>query len=196
MCGQLICGDCNKGGVTGWGCPTCRAPFDVAAEVRVQRLQKMLKARTLTPGRHTPVAQRNLGRMYKDGKGVTRCYEEAVKWFRLAADKGDAGGQFHLGNMYRTGNGVAQNHDEAVKWFRLAAGQGDASAQFNLGIVYKKGHGVNQSFEEAVGWFRLAAEQGHAKALIMCGSQITDVAAARASEWGTDQQPSAIPCLR
>ena len=36
------------------------------------------------------VAQYNLGIMYYNGKGVPQDYAEAVKWYRLTADQGDA----------------------------------------------------------------------------------------------------------
>jgi uncharacterized protein len=38
-------------------------------------------------------AQYILGRMYLDGNGVSQNYAEAVKWFRLSADRGDADAQ-------------------------------------------------------------------------------------------------------
>ena len=34
-----------------------------------------------------------LGDMYRKGQGVPQDYAEAVKWYRLAADQGDAGAQ-------------------------------------------------------------------------------------------------------
>ena len=64
-----------------------------------------------------------------------------MKWYRLAADQGDAGAQYNLGVMYDNGQGVPQNYAEAVKWYRLAADQGDASAQYNLGVMYDNGRG-------------------------------------------------------
>ena len=41
--------------------------------------------------------------------------QEAVKWFRLAAEQGDADAQYNLGYMYALGEGVAKNDQEAVK---------------------------------------------------------------------------------
>jgi len=38
-------------------------------------------------------AQHNLGLMYYDGEGVVQDYIEAVKWYRKAADQGDAPAQ-------------------------------------------------------------------------------------------------------
>ena len=134
----------------------------MSAEVNFQRLQKMIKERS--PGRHTPVAQFNLGYMYDNGEGVTKNHTEAGKWFRLAADQGDAQAQFNLGYMYRTGKGVAYNHVEAEHWFKLAADQGGAPAQYNLGYMYDNGEGVAQSHEEAAKWYQLAANQGDVQA--------------------------------
>jgi hypothetical protein len=46
---------------------------------------------------------------------------QAVKWFRLAADQGDARAQLNLGIMYDNGQGVPKDYVEAHKWFNLAA---------------------------------------------------------------------------
>jgi uncharacterized protein len=82
---------------------------------------------------------RNLGVMYlmhAEGQSVPlpQDYTEALKWFRKAADQGDASGQFNLGNMYDKGEGLAGNNAEAVKWYRLAADQGYAAAIASLRI--------------------------------------------------------------
>ena len=44
-------------------------------------------------------AQFTVGGIFKFGLGVPRDYTEAVKWFRLAADQGDAGAQYQLAVM-------------------------------------------------------------------------------------------------
>ena len=46
------------------------------------------------------MAQYNLGVMYDNGDGVPQDYKEAVKWYRLAAEQGDASAQYNLGLMY------------------------------------------------------------------------------------------------
>ncbi len=66
--------------------------------------------------------------MYLNGQGVARDNAEAAKWYRKAAEQGDAGAQFNLGVMYGGGQGVPQDYAEAVKWFRKAADQGTANA--------------------------------------------------------------------
>jgi TPR repeat protein len=87
---------------------------------------------------------------------------EAVKWYRLAAERGDASGQSHLGAMYLQGLGVVADSSEALKWLRLAAAQNEASSQNWLGLMYQTGWGVPQAVDEAVKWYRLAAERGDA----------------------------------
>ena len=158
-CGQRYCGDCNVGRVD--ICPTCRSPFAVPDEVHFQRLL-CLVARS--PGRHTPPAQFNLGMMYKRGMGVAQDHTEAVRWYRLAADQGDADGQVSLGEMYDNGTGVSQDQAKAARLYRLAADQGDAGGQVSLGVMYDNGTGVPQDHAEAVRLYRLAADQGDAGA--------------------------------
>jgi TPR repeat protein len=91
-------------------------------------------------------------------------YEQAVEYFRKAAEHGHTYAQFYLGYCYNNGWGVAQDYKEAAKWYKKAAEQGDADAQFNLGVCYENGQGVAQDYNEAVRWYRKAAEQGDADA--------------------------------
>lgn len=62
------------------------------------------------------------------GQGVKQSYEEAVKWYRLAAAQGEAMAQVNLGYMYATGQGVGLDELRALMWFYIAADSGDAKA--------------------------------------------------------------------
>ena len=101
-------------------------------------------------------AQSMLGLVYYRGRGVPQDLNEAVEWFRRAADQRDAAAQFYLGVMYSEGQGVPQDYAEAVKWYRLAADQGDAQAQYNLGLVYANGEAGQSDSISAYVWFNLA----------------------------------------
>ena len=61
-----------------------------------------------------------------------------MKWFRIAAEQGEAEAQTNLGTMYQNGKGVPQSNIEAVKWFRKAADQGDPDAQNALNRLQKE----------------------------------------------------------
>ena len=97
-------------------------------------------------------------------EGVPQDDAEAVKWYRLAAEQGNASAQYNLGVGYANGEGVPQDDAEAVKWYRLAAEQGNASAQYNLGVRYANGEGYHRTMPRRLKWYRLAAEQGDASA--------------------------------
>jgi len=58
--------------------------------------------------------------MYDNGDGVPQDYAVAVKWYRLAAEQGNASAQANLGVRYYNGEGVPQDYAVAVKWYRLA----------------------------------------------------------------------------
>lgn len=106
------------------------------------------------------VSQFNLGLMYDSGQGVTQDYQEAVRWYRLAAAQGVANAQFNLAVMYANGYGVAQDYQEAIRLYQTLAEQGEGDAQTKLGLMYAK----TQDYQEATRWYRLAAENGDAAA--------------------------------
>lgn len=98
--------------------------------------------------------------LYNDGKGVAKDQKEATKWYRKAADQGDAPAQFNLGVMYAFGTGAAKDPEQAVKWFCAAANQGVPNAQFNLGVMYEEGRGVLKDEIEALAWYNVSAISG------------------------------------
>ena len=110
--------------------------------------------------------------MYYTDEGVPENDAEAVRWFRKAAEQGDAWAQNNLGYAYRLGWGVPEDDAEAVRWYRKAAAQGHADAQNNLGVMYKSGEGVPENYVQAYAWCNLAAAQG-------IGTAITNKAALR-----------------
>ncbi len=69
-----------------------------------------------------------LGAMYDLGDVVAQNDQEAVKWYRLAADQGYADAQNNLGVMYGLGQGVPQNDQRVYVWFLLAATQDNTNA--------------------------------------------------------------------
>ncbi len=110
-----------------------------------------------------------LGIMYYKGEGVTADKDEAVKWLRKAAEKGNVRAQYNLGMMYDKGDGVPQNLKEAAGWYRKAAEKGHVQSQFNLGLMYTNGEGVPKDRQEAVKWLRKAARKGHVNARKLLG---------------------------
>ena len=115
-----------------------------------------------------------------------------MKWFRLAADQGNAGAQFNLGRMYRNGQGVKKDDVEAAKWWQLAAEQDFTMAQLNLGTLYATGQGVPQDNVRAYFWFILAAARGDQVAINnqnRVASQMTQAQIAEAKKLVREWKP-------
>ena len=53
---------------------------------------------------------------YENGNGVEQDFEEAVFWYRVAAEAGYAPAQCNLARCYLRGIGVTQSDEEARKW--------------------------------------------------------------------------------
>jgi len=110
----------------------------------------------------SPFQQWWLGVMYEYGKDkvpVPQDYREARRWYRKAAEQGDASAQRGLGKLYYKGLGIPQDYKAAVRWYRLAAEQGDVEAQRNLALMYAEGQGVSQDYVRAHMWYNLAASR-------------------------------------
>jgi len=71
-------------------------------------------------GTFAAVSQFNLGLLYSGGKGIDKDYEEAAKWYRMAADKGLPEAQFNLAVLYQNGQGLLESKLAAADWYYKA----------------------------------------------------------------------------
>ena len=76
--------------------------------------------------------------MYSIGQGVNKDHKAAFKWFKLAAEQGNAIAQNRLGFVYYEGQGVTQDYIRAYMWLDISASQGGKKAKGNLKIVKRK----------------------------------------------------------
>ena len=58
-----------------------------------------------------------------------------MKWFRLAAEHGNAKSQYNLGFMYYEGQGVIEDNVYAHMWWNIAASSGNKTASKNRDMV-------------------------------------------------------------
>lgn len=107
-------------------------------------------------------AQHNWAICLVYGYGVPVNIQEALYWFRIAAQQNKhAGAQFALGVLCASDRGSARNVVEAAHWYRQAAEQGHVEAQYRIGCCYQHGTGVSPHNGLAKRWYRRAARQGH-----------------------------------
>ncbi len=102
-------------------------------------------------------AQFNLGVVYYSQNDS----EDAMVWFRRAAEQGYDDAQNNLGLLLAT---VKHDTTEGVYWLTQAANLGNANAENNLGAYYLDGIGVKQDPVLSAQYFARAAEQGHVEA--------------------------------
>lgn len=85
-----------------------------------------------------PVAQNNIGFMYRKGRGVHLDEAEAIKWYRRSAEQGFPDAMTNLGYMYDEGRTVEQDFVESYKWFLLAAERGREGADGHLELLEER----------------------------------------------------------
>jgi uncharacterized protein len=141
-------------------------------------------------------AQAALGFMLELGIDAPVDGAEAVKWYRKAAEQGNARGKSNLGLIaargfiYEAGKHAPADGAQAVEWCRKEAEQGNARAQYNLGQMYEWGNGVPKNPAKAVKWYHEAAEQGEPAAeyklgLCYCNGHGVPQNTAEAVRWWT-----------
>jgi TPR repeat protein len=85
-------------------------------------------------------AETSLAMGYENGLGQSvgqgrQDYQEAARWYTLAADKDDGYAELNLGVMYEKGWGVPQNLERAKQLYARAAGNSNAAVA-KLGREY------------------------------------------------------------
>jgi TPR repeat protein len=120
-------------------------------------------------------AQAALGFRYELGIDGSVNTFEAIKWYRKAAQQGNARAQCNLdhiaaqGFVYGPEVPAPADAAEALEWRRKAAEKGDTRAQFDLGQMYEWGDGAPRDPAKALKWYRAAADQGEAAAQYKLG---------------------------
>jgi TPR repeat protein len=135
-----------------------------------------------------------LGDLCSRGGTDTRDFDEAIRWYARAAERGHAGAMTSLGALFADGKGTDPKPAEAVRLFLTAAKAGVPEAMLNLAGMYRDGRGVLPSADEAYFWARNGAKslggEMHAPALAFADrigrSLATDARAsleARSNAW-------------
>ena len=130
-----------------------------------------------------PLAAYQLGKCWRDGRGVLPDDQQAELWFRRAADTGYDFAQYALGKLLQSKNRPV----EAVSWYEKAAAQGNSWAAYRLGKLYLQGEHVPKDVPKAVAYLTESAEQGNQYAQYTLGKLYLagqDVQQDREQAWG------------
>lgn len=92
--------------------------------------------------------------------------EAALRWYRKAADAGNAEGACKIGVLLADGLAIgdcdpADAYKESLAWYRKAADMGDAMAMHNLAVELDEGPEEGRDYEQAFTWYTRAYEAGY-----------------------------------
>lgn len=139
-------------------------------------------------------AQIMIGQHYEDGIVVKEDYQQALYWYKRAADAGDAEGLYYMSRNYL----LSEDYNSAEKWARMAINQNNThgklilglcfgfrgsyntafellteaaeadfdDAQYILGSYYEDGDWGRKNIKTAISWYKKAAENGHSDAIV------------------------------
>ena len=82
-----------------------------------------------------PVCQNKIGLICREGIGPEARHkdrDQALQWFRRAAEQGDAKGQSNLAHLMKVESPAAEDRQEALMWLYMAADQGEPLANKTL----------------------------------------------------------------
>jgi dienelactone hydrolase len=103
-----------------------------------------------------------LGVMAREGIGRRSDENEALVWFRKAADLRNSYALAHLGRMYWDGRaGLAVDRAEAVRLWQRSTYYGNPWGQLYLAEALEKGDGISRDRKAAVDRYRDAAGQAY-----------------------------------
>ena len=111
----------------------------------------------------------NLGKCYYDGKGVDENKQLGMRYFEMAADRGNNLAMHYLGDIHRAGELVKKSDSLAYSYYSSAAAGGLAQSQRMMGHFHEKGIYVARDHGKALEWYTLAAKQNEPEALYKVG---------------------------
>lgn len=117
-------------------------------------LEQLREGCSVDMDNYTPKEQNEVGLCYWYGHIVPLDYKEAVKWYRVSAEKKYKTAEFNLYVCYSKGTGVEIDWEKAMYWLCEAAEHNEARAQLILAENYYYGRGIVRNHQKAAHWFK------------------------------------------
>ena len=107
-----------------------------------------------------------VGDLYHSGKGCDKNYDQATKYYLIAADKKYEPAFCALGNCDLKEQHSGTKRENAFRWFQKAAEAGCAYGTYSLGYCYENGIGVPKNINTSKKLYLEAAKKGWEEARI------------------------------
>jgi uncharacterized protein len=123
-----------------------------------------------------------IGSMHLQGKGIHQNPAEALPWFLLSADKGNAYAAYQAAELLFDGKAALKDEVKAHKLYSAAlAGflkqeqsKPNEQLEYRVGSMYLHGKGVQQNPVESLAWFLRSADKGNAYAAYQAAELLSD----------------------
>jgi len=102
-----------------------------------------------------------LGSLYESDTSRPNRFKYANRYYRMAAEKGNAQAMLNLGINYLSTKGGDTDHEQAVYWIEKATDAGHVMAAWALGKIYLSGRLVDMDVEKGLVLLTQAAEKDH-----------------------------------
>ena len=99
-----------------------------------------------------------VGKMTLDGIGTTKSVENAIDWFKKAADLGNENAQYSLAKIYLEEKDF-EKVNSAIKMLEKLAENNNMMAEYTLGSIYADRESQYYDLEKAIGYLERSAEQ-------------------------------------
>lgn len=80
----------------------------------------------------------NYAFMIEYGNGIQKDPREAIKYYKMAINKGNSEVMFNYAVMLDNGNGIPEDKKEAIKYYKMAIDKGNSIAMLNYGFFIRK----------------------------------------------------------
>ncbi len=104
-----------------------------------------------------------LGRMYEEGRGTVKNYEQAFKLYQAAANSQNA--KLRLANFYEYGKYVEKSIPNAIKIYNELQKLDNAFSMYKIGTFYFSGNGLKKDLNNAYKWLNKALLVGSVEAM-------------------------------
>jgi len=86
-------------------------------------------------------------------------FSRAMKYYKMASERGNAKAKFNIALMYKRGEGVEPSDKIAAKYMEEAAISGHKQATLSIAKYYTSGIGCKQNREKALGYYKMAVDR-------------------------------------
>ena len=108
---------------------------------------------------------------YRLGRGEERNFREAVKYYKIAAERGHRRSMYEVGVIFYYGKGnVDIDYKQALKYLTMAEELEDSRSSLLLAEMYMQGNGVTKNVEEGIFHLKRAFGNGDGYAAYKLGN--------------------------